>query len=134
MFLKKGHETVERIGDPVSRTFGEGPSGGGGILKFLTRGESVAQSVCSHVRRQARAGDGEASHIVIGTWSEPVEGRDVSYPLTKGKSRGLANARWITDGRAFPERGNLVYTPGEFSRTKPPNAANSKYRADEDTA
>jgi len=64
--------------------------------------------------------------MVMGTWSEPVEGREVSQPLPKSRSRGFAKARSMTEGRTFPQRGNLVYTPGEFSRPKPPSAANSK--------
>ena len=46
----------------------------------------------------------------------------------------MAQARSIPDGRAFPERGNLVYTPGEFSRPQPSSAANSKYPAEEETS
>jgi len=56
----------------------------------------------------------------------------VSHPLTKGRSRGLAKARSMREGRAFPERGNLVYTPREFSRAKPPSAASSKYGVEEE--
>jgi hypothetical protein len=52
--------------------------------------------------------------------------------LTKGSKRGLAKDKSITEGRAFPARGNLVYTPGELSRSKPPSAANSKYGAEEE--
>ena len=108
--------------------------GGEGSFKFLTRGESVSQSVWSNLwRGGARTGDGESS-TVIGMWSEPVEGREGSHPLTKGRSRGLANTRSITEGRTFPERGNLVYTHGEFSRAKPLNSANSKYGAEEGTS
>jgi len=70
--------------------------------------------------------------MVIGMWYEPVEGREDSQPLTKSRSRGLAKTRSITEGRAFPDRGNLVYTPGEFQRAKPPSAANSKYGPEEE--
>ena len=55
-------------------------------------------------------------------------------PFTKGSSRGLAKARSITERRTFPKRGNLVYTPGEFIRAKPPIAANSKYGAEAETS
>ena len=70
----------------------------------------------------------------MGTWSEPVEGREVCQPFMKGRSRGLVKGRSITEGLAFPERGNLVYTPAELSRAKPPSAANSKYGAEEETS
>jgi len=59
---------------------------------------------------------------------------EISHPLTKGRSRGLAKARLIMEGRAFPEWGNLVYTPGEFSMGKAPSTANSKYGAEEETS
>jgi len=79
-------------------------------MKFLRVGESSSQSVWSHLRRRgAGSEDGAASKMVIGTWSERVEGRDVSQLLTKGRGRGLAKARSITEGRAFPEGGNLVF-------------------------
>jgi len=110
-----------------SRIFREGHGGGGGTIKLLMVGESSSQSVWSLLRRWgARSEDAGASRMVMGTWSEPVEGRGVSQLLMKGRSRGLAKARSTTEGRAFPERGNLVYTPGEFRRAKPPNAANSR--------
>ena len=73
--------------------------------------------------------DREASIMVIGTWSKPVEGREVSHPLTKGKSRGLAKARSMREGHAFPEGGNLGYTPGQLSWAKLPSTSNSKYQA-----
>jgi len=66
----------------------------------------------------------------IGTWSEPVEGREASHRLTKGRSRALVKARLMTEGHAFPERGNLVHTPGELRTAKPPSTANSKHEAE----
>jgi len=100
-------------------------------MKFLIIGESSSQSVRSHLRRGgAGSDDADASIILIATWSEPVEAREVSHPLMKGRSWGLAKGRSITDRRAFPERGNLVCPPGEFSRANPPSAANSKYGAE----
>jgi len=72
--------------------------------------------------------------MVMGTWSKRVEGREVSHAFMKGRSRGLEKSRSITEGCALTERGNLVYTPGEFSRAKPPSAANSKYGAEEETS
>ena len=63
-----------------------------------------------------------------------MKGREVSHLFTKGRSRGLSKPRSITEGRAFPERGNLMYTPGEFSRAKPPSAANLKSGVKEETS
>ena len=127
-----------RSSDPASqssRAFGEGHEGGGGTKKFFMVGDSSSQSLWSHLRRGGvRSWDGDASCMVMETWFEPVEGREVSHPLTKGRSRGLAKARSIMEDRAFPERGNLVYMPGEFSSAKPPSAANSKYGAEEETS
>ena len=89
-----------------SRTFGEGHSGGCGTLKFSTIGENVSQSVWSHLRQGgARSGDGEGCSRVMRTWSEPVERREVSQPLTMSRSRGLANPRSITEWGAFPREG-----------------------------
>jgi len=65
--------------------------------------------------------------IVIGTWSEPVEGREASPLYTTGRRRGLVKARSSTEGQALPTRGNLVYSPGGFKRAKPASAAFSKY-------
>jgi len=104
-------------------------------MKFFMVGERSSQSVLSHLRCcWAGSEDGAGGKMVVGTWSEPVEGRDVSQPLTEGRSRGLAKGRSIAEGHAFPERGNLVYTPGELRRGKPPSATNSKYGADAETS
>jgi len=98
-------------------------------------GESSTQSVwCNVGRWGAGSEDGAASKMLMGTWLEPVKGRDVSQLLTKGRSRGLEKARSINEGRAFPARENLVYTPGELRRVKPPRAANSKKGVDEETS
>jgi len=106
-----------------------------GTIKSLRIRESSSQSRWSDLRGRGAGYDHSyASSMVMGTWSVPVERREVSHPLTKGRSEGLANARSITEGHAFPERGNLMYTPWEFNRAKAPNAANSKYRADEETS
>jgi len=64
--------------------------------------------------------------IVIGMWSEPVEGREASQLLTRERRGGFAKARSITEGRALPTRGNLVYSPGGVRRAKPASAAFSK--------
>jgi len=96
-------------------------------MKFLMFRQSSSQSVWSHMRcGGARSTDRAASSMVMGTWSEPGEGREVSAVFTKRRSRRLAKARSITEGRAFAVRGNLVYPPREFSRAKLPSAAYSK--------
>jgi len=128
---------VSHLSDPViqsSRTFGEGHGGGGWTLKFMTMGESASQAVRYYMRRRGvTSGDGEASSMVLGMWSEQFEGRDVSHPLTQHRSRGFAKAKLITERRAFPERGNMVYMPWELWSAKPPSAAISKYGAEEET-
>jgi len=103
-------------------------------MKFLMMGESNSQSLWSHLRcGGAGSRDGDASSIVMGTWFEPVEGREVSHAFTNGRSRGLVKARTITEGCAFPERWNLVYTPGECRRAKPPSGVKLKNGAEEGT-
>jgi len=64
--------------------------------------------------------------IVIGMWSEPVEGREASQLLIRGRRGAFAKARSMTEGRAFPTRGNLVYSPGGLRRAKLDSAAFSK--------
>ena len=102
----------------------DGPAG---TLKPLMIGSSVSQSMSAH---RWRAGflfrEGVARVIVIGMWSDPVEGREASQLFTRGRWRGFAKARSMTDGRALPTRGNLVYSPGGLRRTKPDSAAFSK--------
>jgi len=82
-----------------SRSAGEGQVGAGGIRKFLMRGDSVTQSVSAHLGRLGlRIIVGEDRLIVIGTWSELVEGRETSHDLNNGSRRGFAKARSITEG------------------------------------
>ena len=64
--------------------------------------------------------------IVIGMWPEPVEGREASQLFTRGRRWGFAKATSITEGRALPTRGNLVYSPGGLRWAKPDSAAFSK--------
>jgi len=106
---------------------GVGHDGAAGILKPLTIGSSVSQSVSAHLGRGGFwLREGAARVIVIGMWSEPVKGREASQLLTRGRRGGLAKARSITEGRAFPTKGNLVYSPGGLRRAKPDSAAFSK--------
>jgi len=101
-------------------------------MKALMSGARVSQSMSAH---RGRKGfwfkEGGARVIVMGTWSEPVEGREASQLSTAGRRRGFANARSITDGRALPTRGNLVYSPGGLRRANPSPAAFSKSGVDE---
>ena len=114
--------------DSHSSSFGGvGQGGGGGTLKALMIGVRVSQSVSAY--RGCRgfcSREGGARVIVIGIWSEPVEGREACQLFTTGRRRGLAKARSITEGRAFPTRGNLVYSPGGLRSAKPASAAFSK--------
>jgi len=106
---------------------GVGHGGAPETLKPLMIGSRVSQSVSVQRGRGGFwFGDGAARVIVIGTWSEPVEGREASQLLTRGRRGGFAKARSITEGRALPTKGNLVYSPGGFSRAKPDSAAFSK--------
>jgi len=74
----------------------------------------------------ARDKTGGARLIVLGTWLEPVEGRETSHDLNNGGRRGFAKARSINEGQALPTKGNLVYSPGGLRRAKPAWAAFSK--------
>jgi len=87
----------------------------------------ASQSVSAHFRRCGFwCREGGASVIVIGIWSDPVEGREASQLFTIGRRRGLATERSITDGPPLPTRGNQVYSPGGLWRAKPASAAFSK--------
>ena len=92
---------------------GEGLMGGGGTVKERRGASSEGQSVSSHLGRGAtRFGAGEASLMTIGTWSEPVEGREVASQLLKtGNMCGFANARSIMLGLYCPDREYQVKTP-----------------------
>jgi len=106
---------------------GVGHDGSAGTLKPLMIGSKVSQSVSAH---RGRGGfwfrEGAVRVIVIGMWSEPVEGREASQLLTRVRRGGFAKARSKTEGRALPTRGNLVYSPGGLRRAKPDSAAFSK--------
>jgi len=98
-----------------------------GTLKSLIVGPSVSQSVSAQRERGSFwCREGAVRVIVIGTWSEPVEGREASQLLIRGRRGGFAKARSMTEGRALPTKGNLVYSPGGLRRAKPDSAAFSK--------
>ena len=106
---------------------GVGHNGAAGTLKPLMIGSKSCQSLSA---QRSRRGfwfmEGVARVIVIGMWSEPVEGREASQLLIRGRREGFAKARSMTEGRAFPTRGNLVDSPGGLRRAKPDSAAFSK--------
>ena len=106
---------------------GVGHGGAAGTLKALTIGSRVSQSVSA---QRGRGGvwfrEGVAWVIVIRIWSEPVEGREASQLLTRGRRVAFAKERSMTEGQAVPTKGNLVYSPGRFRRAKPDSAAFSK--------
>jgi len=83
----------------LSRSAGEGQTGAGGTRKFLMRGDSGSQSMSDHLGRLGLGiRVGGARLIVIGTWSEPVEGRETSRDLNNRRRRGFAKATSITEG------------------------------------
>ena len=94
----------------MSSWSGEGESEAGGIWRSLIESSKLTQSALSHMGRGgARSSVGVARWMRIGTWSDPVEGREVASQDRKaGRMRGLANARSMALGLKEPERGNLV--------------------------
>ena len=88
---------------------GVGDDRAAGTLKPLMMASRATESVSVH----CGCGDlwfreGVARVIVIGMWSDLVEGRKASQLLTRGRREGFAKARAMTEGRALPNRGNLV--------------------------
>ena len=78
---------------------GVGYDGAAGTWKPLMIGSRVSESVSAHRGRGGFAFRlGEARVIVIGMWSEPVEGREASQLLTTARRAGFAKARAITEG------------------------------------
>ena len=93
-----------------------GKVGGGGTELSFKRGSREGQSVLNQLGLGG-GGDriGWERRIVIGMWSEPVDGRGVSHDLKKGVRDGEAKARSSTEGLPVPVGGKRVYTPGVFS-------------------
>jgi len=114
--------------DIYSSSFGGvGHDGAAGTLKPLMIGSRVSQSVSAHCWDGGFwFREGVARVIVIGMWSDPVEGREASQLLTRGRRGGFAKARSMTEGRVLPTRGNLGYSPGGLRRAKPDSASFSK--------
>src|SRR5437879_13653697 len=69
---------------------------------------------------------GADSSMVMGTWSDPVDGREVSQLWKKGAAAGLAKEMSRTPGQVEELKGNRVKIPGILRREKPRYAALSK--------
>src|SRR5437660_3317607 len=84
----------------------------------------VFQSVLSQsgVGGGGRRKGGESS-MVMGTWSDPVDGREVSQLWKKGAAAGLAKEMSRTPGRVEESKGNRVKIPGTLRRDKLRSAA-----------
>ena len=97
---------------------GEGLMGGGGTIDEWSGDSRGSQSGSTHLERGTGGFcEAEANVITIGTWSEPVEEREVVFQLLKaGNMCGFANARSMTLGHCSPDRGYQVKTPGVLRR------------------
>ena len=91
--------------------------GRGGIELFSSRGSREGQSVL-HQLGLDRGGAviGWERRIVMGMWSDPVDGRGDSHDLKKGAREEDAKARGKTEGLSNPDKGKRVYTPGVLSK------------------
>src|SRR5437899_5573356 len=69
---------------------------------------------------------GAESSMVTGTWSDPVDGREVSQLWKKGAAAGLAKEMSRTPGRVEASKGKRVKIPGTLRREKPRSGARSK--------
>ena len=73
--------------------------GGGGGTRAGSWGRMVFHSVLAQLGDGSGGRNlGEQNEIRIGTWSDPVEGRGVSYLLKAGKRWELAKARSRIEG------------------------------------
>ena len=127
VFLEQGCKLDERSRQPLIQPQQAGAGGGGGTLKSLIIVKTVSQFVSlQRGRGWLRISERGARSIVLGTWSEPLEGSELSQLRTRGRRWGWANAKCITQGRALPAKGNLVYSQVGLRSAKPPSAAFSK--------
>ena len=75
----------------------------------LRRGSRAGQSVFNQFGLGSGGSEiGWERRIVMGMWSEPVEGSGVSHALKKGARAGDAKARSITEGLPTFESGKRV--------------------------
>ena len=89
---------------------GEGDNGAGGMWRALMGPSKASQSALSHMGRGGpRSLVGAARRTSMGTWSDPVEGREMaSQDRNAGRIWGLAKERSMALGLKVPESGNLV--------------------------
>src|SRR5947209_4029756 len=66
------------------------------------------------------------SSMVVGTWSDPVDGREVFLLWKKGAAAGLAKEMSRIPGWVEESKENRVKIPGTLRREKPRSAALSK--------
>ena len=121
-------ETVERCrSNQVESECLVGIMGGIGNLMDSSCGLRAFQSVLSQlgVGGGGRSNGAESS-MVMGTWSDPEDGRQVSQLWKKGAAAGLAKEMLRTPGRVEESNGNQVKIPGTLRREKPRSAALSK--------
>ena len=93
-----------------SSWLGEGVSGGGGTGQFLSLSVSPGQSAsCQRGLGLSLWGEGGRMRIQMGTWSDPVDGRDdASQERKAGNIFGLAKVRSMALGLWVPVKGNRV--------------------------
>ena len=103
-------EGIEGVCEPLIKLVWRGGERGGGTRRPLIGSSRRSQSAWSHMGRGgARSLVGADRRMRMGTWSDPVEGREVaSQDWKAGRMRGLAKARSMALGLKDPERGNLV--------------------------
>jgi len=65
---------------------------------------------------------------VIGTWSDPVDGRSVAHSWKKGICAVDVHERFRTEGLDVPLSGKRVSTPSVFRRVYPYSPPLEKYR------
>ena len=93
-----------------SSWFGEAVSGGGGMNQFLSLSVRPGQLASGHRGLGLSLwGEGGRRDIRIGSWSDPVEGRDyASHESKAGNICGLAKAMSMVLGLWVPLKGNQV--------------------------
>ena len=93
-----------------SSCLGEGVSGGGGMRQSFRLSVKQGQSACCQRGQGLSLWGVEGRRaILMGTWSEPVAGRDNASQERNAKNIcGLAKARSLVPGLWVPEKGNRV--------------------------
>ena len=107
--VKREVRRVEEMSNHLLRELDVGFAGHASVVK-----ESSAFPTASRSRRaQCGVGGGSIiaggfSVIIHGTWSEPVEGREVSHEERREERAVFAKARSNTPGREIVSNGNRV--------------------------